>query len=64
MLMYKCSINVNFLHFPKAIHKNKLEMDLRRGEQDGGGVGGCGVPLSPRTHQEYSFRQKYMQNAS
>jgi len=28
------------------------------GEQDGGGVGGCGVHLSPWTHQEYTFRHK------
>ena len=29
-----------------------------REEQDGGGVGGCGVHLSPRIHQEHSFRHK------
>ena len=28
------------------------------GEEDGGGVGGCGVHLSPWTHQEYTFRHK------
>ena len=28
------------------------------GEQDGRGVGGCGVHLSPRIHQEYSFRHR------
>ena len=27
-------------------------------EQDGGGVGGCGVHLSPQKHQEYTFRQR------
>ena len=27
-------------------------------EQDGGGVGGHGVRLSPRIHQEYSFRHR------
>ena len=27
-------------------------------EQDGGGVGGHGVHLSPRIHQEYTFRHK------
>ena len=26
------------------------------GEQDGRGVGGCGVHLSPQIHQEYTFR--------
>ena len=29
-----------------------------RREQDGGGVGGHGVPLSPWIHQEYSFRDR------
>ena len=28
------------------------------GEQDGGGVGGHGVHLSPRIHQEYTFRHR------
>ena len=28
------------------------------GEQDGRRVGGCGVHLSPRIHQEYSFRHR------
>ena len=27
-------------------------------EQDGRGVGGCGVHLSPRIHQEYTFRHR------
>jgi len=27
-------------------------------EQDGGGVGGCGVHLSPWIHQEYTFRYR------
>ena len=27
-------------------------------EQDGGGVGGCGVHLSPWIHQEYTFRHR------
>ena len=31
---------------------------LCRGEQDGGGVGGCGVRLSPWIHQEYTFRHR------
>lgn len=26
----------------------------KEGEQDGGGVGGCGVHLSPWIHQEYT----------
>ena len=28
------------------------------GEQDGGGVGGRGVHLSPQIHQEYTFRHR------
>ena len=28
------------------------------GEQDGGGVGGCGLHLSPQIHQEYTFRHR------
>ena len=28
--------------------------NLSFGEQDGGGVGGCGVHLYPRIHQEYT----------
>ena len=28
------------------------------GEQDGGGVSGCGVHVSPRIHQEYTFRHR------
>ena len=31
---------------------------ISRGEQDGGGVGGCGVHLSPWIHQEYTFGQR------
>ena len=27
-------------------------------EQDGRGVGGCGVHLSPGIHQEYTFRHR------
>ena len=29
-----------------------LRIFHRLGEQDGGGVGGCGIPLSPWIHQE------------
>ena len=29
-----------------------------REEQDGGGVGGCGVHLSPGIHQEHIFRHR------
>ena len=29
---------------------------MREREQDGGGVGGRGVHLSPQIHQEYTFR--------
>ena len=31
---------------------------------DGRGVGGCGIHLSPQIHQEYTFRQKCLQNTS
>ena len=40
------------------------QSDLRKicffktGEQDGGGVGGHGVHLSPWMHQEYTFRHR------
>ena len=27
-------------------------------EQDGGGVGGCGIHLSTRIYQEYTFRHR------
>ena len=27
-------------------------------EQDGGGVGGCGIHLSPQMHQKYTFRHR------
>ena len=30
----------------------------KEGEQDGGGVGGCGVHLSPWIHQEHTFRHR------
>ena len=30
----------------------------QEGEQDGGGVGVCGVHLSPQIHQEYTFRHR------
>ena len=31
---------------------------MKEGEKDGRGVGGHGVHLSPRIHQEYIFRQR------
>ena len=48
-----------------AAHQAPLSMELSRqeyevgvgGEQDGGGLGGRGVHLSPRIHQEYTFRR-------
>ena len=38
----------------------KEESKLRRWgqEQDDGGIGGCGEYLSPRIHQEYTFRHR------
>ena len=35
-----------------------MEMMKERNEEDGRGVGGCGVHLSPWIHQEYTFRHK------
>jgi len=37
--------------------KKKIK-NMEGREQDGGGVGGCGVYLSPWIHQEYTFRQR------
>ena len=36
----------------------KLNKQGDRREQDGGEVGGRGVHLSPRIHQEYTFRHR------
>ena len=36
----------------------ELIKTLTMGEQDGRGVGGRGVHLSPRIHQEYTFRHR------
>jgi len=36
-------------------HTEKQETE---GQQDGREVGGCGVHLSPRIHQEYTFRHR------
>ena len=36
----------------------RIQKQLVQREQDGGGVGGCGVHLSPQIHQEYTFRHK------
>ena len=33
-------------------------LKIKYGEQDGGGVGGHGVHLSPRIHQEHIFRHR------
>ena len=38
----------------KEIREDKQQI----GEQDGGGVSGCGVHLSPWIHQEYTFRHR------
>ena len=38
-----------------GVIKNRLES---WGEQDGGGVGRCGVHLFPRIHEEYIFRHR------
>ena len=35
-----------------------VQYEEQCGEQDSGGVGGCGVHLSPRTHQEHTFRHR------
>ena len=40
--------------------KTDLQLNIQKtkimGEQDGGGVGGCGVHLSPQIHQDCIFR--------
>ena len=41
----------------------QLKITLVRGEQDGGGVGGCGVHLYPQIHQEYTFRHRSARRA-
>ena len=41
---------------PKTKAPGKVKVCGR--EQGGGGVGGCGVHLSPRIHQEYTFRHR------
>ena len=38
--------------------KETREDKQQIGEQDGGGVSGRGVHLSPRIHQEYTFRHR------
>ena len=42
--------------------KDRITLLSRCGSwrEDGGGVGGYGVHLSPCIYQEYNFRQKYM----
>ena len=45
----------NFLSCPFLFKKKK---SFHRGEQGGGGAGGLGVHLSPRIHQELSFRYR------
>ena len=43
---------------------SRKELDVDQ-KQDGGGVGGCGVHLSPQIHQEKHLQtQKCMQNTS
>ena len=37
---------------------NLIKMSIPGKEQVGGGVGGCAVHLSPRIHQEYTFRHR------
>ena len=42
-------------------HARKEELSLKSSkqrEQDGRGVGGCGVHLSSQIHQEYTFRHR------
>ena len=42
--------------YSDPIKKKKL---IKRGrEQDGGGVDGCEIHLSPQIHQEYNFRNR------
>jgi len=43
-----------------VIFKQRAFCTLKKNrvEQDGRGVGGCGVDLSPRIHQEYTLRHR------
>ena len=49
------SLALSLLHSPTLTSNKSL---IWRGEQDGGGVGGCGVHLSPWIHQVYTFRHR------
>ena len=42
----------------KAGLKLNIQKTKIMGEQDGGGVGGCGIHLSTQIHQEYTFRHR------
>ena len=42
---------------PESIHRQLIK-NVKAREQDHGGVGGHGVHLSPRIHQEYIFRHR------
>ena len=44
--------------FGKEAMTNLDRILKNRGKQDGGGVGGRGVHLSPQIHQEYTFRHR------
>ena len=45
---------------PRILIKNlkQKKKNLRQAEQDGRGIGGRVVHLSPRIHQEYNFRHR------
>ena len=54
---------VKLSHHCEAPEKLELSSEnsslkVTLGEQDGGGVGGRGVHLSPQIHQEYTFRHR------
>ena len=50
-------ISYQYSHFTDEKMK-ALKLRKPEGEQDGGGVGGCGVHLSPWIHQEHTFRHR------
>ena len=38
--------------------EERISKFKNRNLEDGGGVGGCGIHLSPQMHQKYTFRHK------
>ena len=59
--IYFCGHKINTVFTPDKDMGHKTNKNVQKyswKEQDGGGVGGRGVHLSPRIHQEYTFRHR------